>query len=316
MSAVTVAAITAGVGAAAGIGSSLIGSSAAKSAAQTQEQGTQAAIAEQQREFNVTQQNEAPYLQAGQGALAQLTAGTAPGGSLVAPFGETYTTPAPFSYSAFTAPTGVTETNDPGYQFRLQQGEQALERGAAASGGAFSGGTLKALQRYGQDYASNEYSNVYNRALQGYNTNFTNAYNAYNLNTQTGLQGYQTRFNTYNTNQTNAYNRLAALSGTGQTAVGQLNTAGQVAASTIGSDITSGANAAAAGTLGSASAYNAGLNSLTGGVNNAVNIYSNGQILNALTGGGGGSFNPNLSLTDPNLLAQFNAANAGASPDE
>lgn len=283
----TAGTIGAGVSAVGGIASSLIGANAASSAAQTQEQGTQAAIAEQQREFNVEQQNAAPYLQAGQGSLAQLTAGTAPGGSLVAPFGETYTTPAPFSYGAFTAPTGVTETNDPGYQFRLQQGEQALERGAAASGGAFSGGTLKALQRYGQDYASNEYSNVYNRALQGYNTNFTNAYNAYNLNTQTGLQGYQTRFNTYNTNQTNAYNRLASLAGLGQTAVGQLNNAGQVAATNIGSDVTSGANAAAAGTLGTASAYNAGLNTLTGGVNNAVNTYANGLILQSLTGGTG-----------------------------
>ena len=52
---------------------------------------------------------------------------------------------------------------DPGYQFRLSQGEQGINRAAASRGGYDSGGTLKALQRFGQDYASNEFGNVYNR---------------------------------------------------------------------------------------------------------------------------------------------------------
>ena len=62
--------------------------------------------------------------------------------------------------------------NEPGYQARYQMGLQGLERGAAAQGSILSGGTQKALARYGQDYASNEYSNAYNRALQTYNTNW------------------------------------------------------------------------------------------------------------------------------------------------
>lgn len=54
-------------------------------------------------------------------------------------------------------------TMDPGYQFRLNEGMKALERSAAARGGLLSGGAGKALSRYGQDYASGEYQNAYNR---------------------------------------------------------------------------------------------------------------------------------------------------------
>jgi hypothetical protein len=52
---------------------------------------------------------------------------------------------------------------DPSYQFRLGEGMKALERSAAARGGLISGGALKAAQRYGQDFASNEFGNAYNR---------------------------------------------------------------------------------------------------------------------------------------------------------
>ena len=52
---------------------------------------------------------------------------------------------------------------DPGYGFRLSEGMKALDRQAAARGGLMSGGALKAAQRYGQDYASNEFGNAYNR---------------------------------------------------------------------------------------------------------------------------------------------------------
>ena len=52
---------------------------------------------------------------------------------------------------------------DPGYNFRIGEGQRALERGAAARGGLLSGGFGRKLTRYAQDYASNEYTNVYNR---------------------------------------------------------------------------------------------------------------------------------------------------------
>lgn len=52
---------------------------------------------------------------------------------------------------------------DPGYQFRFGEGQKAMERSAAARGGLQSGSALKAAQRYGQDFASNEYGNAFNR---------------------------------------------------------------------------------------------------------------------------------------------------------
>lgn len=61
-----------------------------------------------------------------------------------------------------SAPTSVME-NDPGYQFRLGEGQKSLESGAAARGGLLSGAAMKAMQKYGQDYASNEFDKVYNR---------------------------------------------------------------------------------------------------------------------------------------------------------
>jgi len=62
---------------------------------------------------------------------------------------------------------------DPGYQFRLDQGNQAIDRAAGARGSRYSGATLKGLQRYAQDYATGEYQNAYNR----YNQNRTMNYN-------------------------------------------------------------------------------------------------------------------------------------------
>jgi len=54
-------------------------------------------------------------------------------------------------------------SQDPGYQFRLDQGNKAINAAASARGRAMGGATLKELGRYGQDYASNEYGNAYNR---------------------------------------------------------------------------------------------------------------------------------------------------------
>src|SRR5690554_5571647 len=52
---------------------------------------------------------------------------------------------------------------DPGYLFRLSEGQKVLENSAAARGGLLSGQTGKALQQYGQNFASNEFSNIYDR---------------------------------------------------------------------------------------------------------------------------------------------------------
>jgi hypothetical protein len=61
---------------------------------------------------------------------------------------------------------------DPGYQFRLSEGNKAIERAAGARGLNNSGATLKALSRYGQDYASGEYEKSYGRFNADQERNF------------------------------------------------------------------------------------------------------------------------------------------------
>ena len=54
---------------------------------------------------------------------------------------------------------------DPSYQWRLQQGQKAVQTSAAAKGNALSGGTMKAMDQYTQGLASTEYQNEFQRYL-------------------------------------------------------------------------------------------------------------------------------------------------------
>ena len=73
-----------------------------------------------------------------------------------------------FRAPRFQAPTAAGLEADPGYQFRLGSGREALERSAAARGVLRTGGTLKDLLEYGQKFGSQEYEGAYNRALQAH----------------------------------------------------------------------------------------------------------------------------------------------------
>jgi hypothetical protein len=99
---------------------------------------------------------------------------------------------------------------DPGYAFRLAEGQKALDRQAAKRGGLISGGALKAAQQYGQEMGSQEYQNAFNR---------------------------------YQTEQQARLNPLQSLAGLAPTSANQLGTAGQQYASNIG-NIGMGAGAA------------------------------------------------------------------------
>lgn len=213
--------------------------SAADRAAELQHEDAQSALAENKRQYDTNQANLAPWLKAGQGAIGQLS-GMLNDGTFK-DWNEN-----------FQAPTNVTEQNDPGYQFRMQQGQQAIERSAAARGGVLSGGTAKALDQYNQDYASNEYGNVYNRA-----------YNE-----------YATRYNQFETNQTNKYNRFAGVAGVGQQAANQLGILGNQSAQNagniymqsgqqIGNDYMQAGAARASGYIGGANAWNGAFNNLS-----------------------------------------------------
>jgi hypothetical protein len=187
----------------------------------------------------------------------------------------------------FQAPTAATEQNDPGYQFRLQQGLQALENSAAAQGGLLSGNTGQALEGYAQNYASGEYNNVYNRALQQ----------------------YQQNYNIFQQNQNNQFNRLAALSGIGQTAAGQLNSAGQGAAGNVGNILLNSGqqigNAIQNAGAATASGYIGGANAITGGLSGATGALGQNLLLSSLLGnqGGGAQYgvSPTTGAFDPNF---------------
>lgn len=133
----------------AGIASSIIGSNAAQSAAQAQVQAAQTASNTQLGIFNQTQQNLAPYNQAGQSALSQLASlfGLGPGGT------------GPNASTAATATSAL--QNYPGYQFGLQQGNVAQQQSAASQGLLLSGAQLQASQQFGQNYAMQNAWNPY-----------------------------------------------------------------------------------------------------------------------------------------------------------
>jgi hypothetical protein len=130
-------------------GAGLLGAGLQANAARQAAQGiADANITSNQLMARMNEQNQArqePFYQAGLSALPAYTQGVMPGGDLVRPFAE----------SDFKA--------DPGYGFRMKEGMQALDRSAAARGGLLSGATLKGAERFGQDIASNEYNNAYNR---------------------------------------------------------------------------------------------------------------------------------------------------------
>jgi hypothetical protein len=121
---------------------------------------------------------------------------------------------------------------DPGYAFRLSEGQKALERSAAARGGLISGGALKAAQRYGQDMGSQEYQNAYNR----YQTNRANQLNPLGSLTQSGQAAANFQAGNLGSYGTNVGNLM------GQQ--GQSQAAGQIGmGSTLGNAINTGISA-------------------------------------------------------------------------
>lgn len=118
---------------------------------------------------------------------------TLPGAPVFTPPG--YTPPPAFAYSPFEAPTGDAVLSDPGYQFRQQQGQQALLNNRAARGVLNTGGTLKDFLGYNQAFATQEYGNVWDRAANAYKTNRGNALDTYNTNYKTQyIDPYQISF--------------------------------------------------------------------------------------------------------------------------
>ncbi len=103
-----------------------------------------------------------PYRESGDVATNQLTAGLGAGGD----FNKT--------------PTMADLQIDPGYAFRQQQAQKALEGSAAARGGALGGNAIGQVLGLNSNLASQEYQNAFNR----FQTSTQNRFN--NLNTVAG----------------------------------------------------------------------------------------------------------------------------------
>lgn len=232
----------------------LLGADAASDAASTQANAAANAAASQlqaSREANALQKEmfekqlelQEPFRQGGLSAQNQLLRYLGLGGDASSQ-----------GYGRYAQDFGMSDfQQDPGYGFRLSEGMKALERSAAARGGLLSGSMMKGAQRYGQDLASQEYQNAFNR---------------------------------YQVNRSNQLNPLQSLMGAGQTATGVMgNAAGSygaqagnnmmVGAGQYAAGMTDAARARASGYVGSANAFNNAL----GGVGN---MYMQNRMLDVL----------------------------------
>lgn len=252
--------IGAGISAAGSIASGVMGANAASDAADAQSAAAAQSTALQRDIFNKQTELQAPFRAGGLTAQNRLltllglnpaTAST-DGGAL--PPGLNVDPNAP-DYGKYARDFGMSDYQaDPGYAFRLKEGMKALDAQAAARGGMISGAALKAAGRYGQDYASNEYANAFNR---------------------------------YQTNRSNQLQPLQSLMGVGQTATNATSNAAGAYGAAAGSNALQAGNAQASGAIGSANAWN----NAFGGAAKAFNssTYGGGGGGNYNFGGASGS---------------------------
>lgn len=105
---------------------------------------------------------------------------------------------------------------DPGYQFRLEQGNQALERSQAARGNLLSGQAIKEAQNYNQGLADQTYNDAYNRNIADQQNQFSILGNAagQGFNAAQALGDVYTNIGNIQANTKNAqYNALSRMIG-------------------------------------------------------------------------------------------------------
>lgn len=175
--------------------SGLIGQGGANAAAGAVGGATAGSIAAAQHQQAVNRSDASPWTAAGTSALSEI-------GKLLG-WGELYnpgTNGSVYNYQG--DPDGSKQKAafnafqvSPGYQFRKQEGINALDRSAAARGTLLSGGQVKAVQGFGDNLASEEWGNYTDTlktlagmggqqqaAVMGQNTNLTNAMGNWSMN--------------------------------------------------------------------------------------------------------------------------------------
>lgn len=258
-------------------------SKAAKDAAKTQAGAADAATALQREMYEQGREDLQPWREAGMRALPQLERMIRQGPGQ--PFqGPAALDPRRFAFDArpyqFTPPSPESLANDPGYQFRVRSGQQALEGSAAARGGLLSGGAMRGLTEFGQQLGSQEYQQAYGRALgenqlaygralagneQRYGRASTGNQDQYNR----ALQAWQAQQGLQQTQ----YNRLAGLAGVGQQTAQYLGTLGSNYASNAGELALQRGNAMAAGQIGQANAWSNFANSTSNALGGLAGMY-------------------------------------------
>jgi hypothetical protein len=209
--------------------SGVMGSNAASSAA-----GAQVAASEQQARvqkemFDKQVELQAPFREAGLKGQNELL-------DLLGLSGNTKAA----GYGSLSQPfTGQDMYKDPGYAFRLNEGVKALDRSAAARGGLLGGNQLRGVTQFGQDYATNEYQNAFNR---------------YQAERQARL------------------NPLQSLAGQAQTSANTLTNAAGNLGSVLGESAINAGNARASGYIGSS-------NAISNAIGQGANYYMGNQAM-------------------------------------
>ena len=236
-------------------------------------------MAFQQRMYDQTREDFAPYRASGAANLNQLNTLLGIGGNTgAADYGR-------FATADFT-PEMFKAGMDPGYGFRMSEGLKAVDRQAAARGGLISGNALKASQAFGQEAASQEYNNAFNRfqtirgnTLQPFQMGAAAGQSAAAMqgqaNANFGSAGGQA-IGQFGQGVSGAYGAAGgaanqAYGAYGQGVTGTLGAYGTNATNAM----LGGANAQASGIVGGANAFNQGLS----GISNLANTYYVNSLL-------------------------------------
>lgn len=231
-------------------------------------------LAAQREMFDIGRADLAPYRAGGNTAQNQLMQLLGIGGD-----------PNAMNYGKYARDFGMSDfTADPGYQFRLDQGLKALNASAASRGGALSGANMKGAIDYGQNMASNEYTNAYNRYRTNRADQLAPLQGLY-TGGQASAAGSAAQAGAAGSTMNNAYSNLGS----------NINSTNNALSTNVGNAINAGGNAAASGYVGGANAVNST-------ISNMGNIYQNMQNT------------ANNTSYQNNVLAALN--NQGLSPIE
>jgi len=236
-----IAAMATAAAAVVGAGASIYSSN---KAADAQREGIAASTAAQQKAFDQQKELQEPFRQGGITAQNRLL--TVLGLRPAEGSGVTVDPNSP-DFGKYARDFGMADFEaDPGYAFRIKEGMKGLQNSAAARGLLSSGSTLKGITDYGQNAASQEYGNAYQR---------------------------------YQTNRANQLNPLTGILGMGQTATNNTS----AAAGQLGQGLAQGA--AAMGSANASSYINTG-NALTNALNSGTGAYMNYNMMNRMFPGG------------------------------